>query len=110
MALETLRDVDKIGGYGVAHKPTDAGYIDIDYPLNRIAFTIQNSPIKEVGVNGCQVDTIIEAARIIIEKLDEEYPHPENKNVLHHLDFALGALQARTMDRESRGVEGTSQD
>ena len=33
---------------------------------------IQNGPIKENGVNGCQVDTIIEATKAIIEGLNKK--------------------------------------
>ena len=124
MALQTLENMDEIGGYGVVHilKEEDregfrTEYVEgkyspiiVDHVDNRIEFKIQNGPIKEVGVNGCQVDTLIHAALLIIAGLNENLPCPENGNAIAHLKSALMELQKRTRDREQRGVEGTSRD
>lgn len=118
MALETLKGVKEIGGFEVADKLfTELQIATMHFPpaifinhrANTITFKLQNGPIKEVGVNGCQVDTIIEAAKLIIEGLNEKYPCDENRDVIHFLHRALGSLAHRTADREERGVEGTSQ-
>ena len=53
-----------------------APFIEVDE--NCIQFTIQNGPIKEVGVNGCQVDDMIIIATSIIRKLHAEFPCREN--------------------------------
>ena len=98
MALETLQGVAEIGGFEVlSERPKDSkGNVDwdlfdelrkekpiyIDHDSNMISFRIQDGPIKENGVNGCQVDTLIHAARI------------------------MTLLERRKRNREARGVEG----
>ena len=59
--------------------------------------------------NGCQVDTLIEDAKIIIERLNDRYPFHENTVVVGKLYEALAWLDKRKKDREARGVEGTNQ-
>lgn len=120
MALETLNGITEIGGFKVVRdKPEGMSWDDFDkmrleYPINItdrvncISFRIQNGPIKEVGVNGCQVDTIIEAAKLMIEKLNEKYPCSQNDDCIASLDQALEFLAARKANRIVRGVEGTS--
>ena len=134
MALETLKGVKKIGGFGVVvmddlreqhpEKFNESGAMDYAWfekeirpnffvhvrnDKNSIAFTIQNGPIKEVGVNGCQVDTIIAAAKAILEGLNKKFPCRENSSAITKLDEALHWLEHRTKDREARAVEGTAQ-
>lgn len=133
MALETLKGVEHIGDY----KLIDMGVLKDKYPdkfnesgsmdykwfesdirpnnfvyvrhdVNSLSFTIQNGPIKEHGVNGCQVDTIIEAAKLIIEGLNKQYPCRENSMIITKLDEALMWSNKRKADREKRGVEGHS--
>lgn len=131
MALETLKGIEKIGEYPVMEMDSlrerfperfrEDGSMDynwfeteirpnhfiyIRHDVNSISFTIQNKPIKEVGVNGCQVDALIHAALLIIAGLDNKFPCEHNKNAIGHLKEALMDLQARTRDREERGVEG----
>jgi hypothetical protein len=118
LALETLKDVKEIDGFEVDaeyNSWTDLSlseihgdqHIMLDHDTNFIVFKLQKGPVKENGVNGCQVDTLIEAARQIIAKLNENHPCEENVYVLGHLDNALVALHDRKIDREARGVEGT---
>lgn len=71
-----------------------------------ISFRIQNGPIKEVGVNGCQVDTMIEAAKLIIEELNKKFPCDENDMIVSKLEAALDWSAKRKANREARGVEG----
>jgi len=131
MALETLKDVKKIGDFSVVimddlrvespDKFNESGAMDYKWfekeirpnnfiyvrnDVNSISFTVQDGPIKEAGVNGCQVDTIIEAAKLIIEGLNKKYPCRENAVAITKLDEALLWLLKRKMDREKRGVEG----
>jgi len=113
MALETLKDELKIGGFNVLHLPSGhlkqgAGrFVTVDHSAKSITFHLQNGPIKEVGVNGCQVDTLIAAAHKIIHGLNNNYPCKENSRCLMHLDKAMGELGRRTIRREAAGVEGT---
>lgn len=121
MALETLKGVSQIDGFDVLEiqnriSPEEyaaalkAGkYVCVNHGVNSIAFTLQKGPVKESGVNGCQVDTLIEAARIILEKLNDRHSCPENNMAIASLNDAIGFLKARKLNREKRGVEGTDQ-
>lgn len=113
MALETLKGVTEIGGFEVHEYCYDQeeaypSFVQLDQQDNTITFKIQNGPIKENGVNGCQVDTLIHAARHIIHELNKKYPCAENVSANTYLRHALECLEKRTADREARGVEGTS--
>lgn len=131
MALETLKDVTEIGGYDVVvmdnlrekypEKFNESGAMDyvwfeteirpknfiyLRHDKNSLTFTIQNGPIKEVGVNGCQADTLIEAAKLIIEGLNKQFPCRENSIAITKLEECILWLGKRKADREKRGVEG----
>lgn len=131
MALETLKGVKTLGKFNVVvmdelkekypEKFNESGAMDyswfekdirphnfvyVRHDVNSISFTIQNGPVKEYGVNGCQVDTIIEAAKVILEGLNNNFPCRENSCAITKLDEALMWLDKRTKDREKRGVEG----
>lgn len=131
MALETLKGIKEIDGYKVVvmddlrtEKPelfNEAGGMDykiferdirpnyfvyLRHDKNSITFNIQNGPIKEVGVNGCQVNTLIETAKLIVEGLHKQFPCRENAIAITKLQEALFWLEARKKDREQRGVEG----
>ena len=114
MALETLKYLTEIGGFEIKEHLTpdllDKKYIVIDQVSNSIEFKIQKGPIKEVSVNGCQVDTMIEAAMLIVDGLNRQFPCDENDYVIGHLTNALGWLKQRKINREARKVEGTSQE
>lgn len=134
MALETLKGVEKIGGFTVVvmdelrekhpEKFNESGAMDwqwfeadvrphnfiyVRQDKNSLSFTIQNGPIKENGVNGCQVDTVIAAAKKILEGLNSKFPCRDNAMAITKLDESLMWLDKRRRDREERGVEGTSQ-
>lgn len=131
MALKTLNGIEQIGDFKVIVmdelrekypekfnldgsmqwewfeteiRPNHFIYVRND--KNSLSFTIQNGPIKENGVNGCQVDTLIETAKIIIEKFNEKYPCEENYRAMASLASALMWLNVRKKNREERGVEG----
>lgn len=73
---------------------------------NSISFTLQNGPIKEVGVNGCQIEDMIETCRLILLGFNKEYNCKENEQAMLCLTDALMHLTKRKLDREERGVEG----
>lgn len=133
MALETLKGVEEIGGFKVVvmdelrekfpEKFNASGAMDwqwfekdirpnhfiyVRHDKNSLSFTLQNGPVKENGINGCQVDTLIEAAKVIIEGLNKQFPCRENAMVITKLDEALMWSEKRKKDREKRNVEGTS--
>lgn len=121
MALETLKGVSQIDGFDVCNIPdpdmphdeykriTEGKFVLVNGGKNRITFQLQNGPVKENGVNGCQVDTLIDAARIILEKLNDKFSCPENEMAIAALNDAIGFLKARKLNREKRGVEGLDQ-
>lgn len=124
MALETLKNVKEIGGVKILQERAkkEDGSIDwektdelrkthpiyVDHEVNMVSFRIQNGPIKEVGVNGCQVTDIIATATHMIAELNKKFPCEENISTLHHLNKALKFQADRTKNREARGVEGLS--
>lgn len=133
MALETLKGIKKIGDFEIIimdelrekypEKFNESGSMDYKWfekdirpnifvyvrnDVNSISFTIQDGPVKEIGINGCQVDTIIEAAKLIIEGLNKNFPCRENSMIITKLDEALLWSQKRKSDREKRNVEGFS--
>ena len=109
MALETLKEVTEINGVTVYTNNWTSGgdrHIEINHEDNAITFKIQNGPIKENGINGCQVDEIIRTAKTIIEGLNYKFPCRENSVAITKLDEALMWLEERKKDRIKRGVEG----
>ena len=135
MALNTLKGVTEIGGFPVIvmdelrekfpDKFNESGSMDykwfekdirpnyfvyVRHDVNSISFTLQSAPIGEVGVNGCQVETLIHAALIMLKGLNVEVPCDENNEAITYLGKALKALERRTINRKIRGVEGTSKE
>ena len=135
MALETLKDVKKLGGFNVIvmddlrdqypDKFNESGAMDyawfekdirpnnfvyVRHDKNSLSFTIQDGPVRESGVNGCQVDTLIHAAKEILSGLNKNFPCRENAIAITKLDEAIHWLDHRTKDREERGVEGRSEE
>ncbi|NCB03190.1 MAG: hypothetical protein EOM67_13710 [Spirochaetia bacterium] len=123
MALKTLKGIESINGFKVVEisERTD-GKFQVDYiegeqnPIlinhcdNSIQFFLQNGPIKEVGVNGCQVDTIIEAVIQILDGFNHTLPCPENYNAIEFLGKAIDELNKRTKRRKSFEIEGTMEE
>lgn len=109
MALETLEGINKIGGFevtgGVSNFSSERPVL-VHRETNQLAFQLQLGPVKEHGVNGCQVDTVIEAAKLILEGLNKYFPCRENAVAITKLDEALMWLEKRKKDRIARDVEG----
>ena len=103
--------MDKKGHGGANHLyhvyPINAD-IDTDIPQNVIEF--QKGPIQENGVNGNTHEALL---AICLHRLhcfqDGPYPSLYNENACKGIDFALGNLEMRTLDRKNRGVEGKSE-
>ncbi len=104
MALETLKGVTQLDGFDVVD--TGNKFVYVRHDVNSISFTLQNGPIKEVGVNGCQVDTMLAAVIKIVWGLNQKFPCKENAEALAYLDSAFNKLKERKANREARGVEG----
>lgn len=76
---------------------------------NSLTFNLQNGPVKENGVNGCQIDCIIAAAAHMISEANKVFACRENAIAITKLEEALLWLGKRKADRISRGVEGLNQ-
>ena len=132
MAIETLKGVKEIGGFSLVDmdalretrpdmfRPDGSmhyhlfekdirpfNFIYVRQDVGSISFTLQRGPIQEVGVNGCQVDSLIAVAKFMIESLNQKLSCVENEMAILALKNALGWLESRRKDREHRKVEGT---
>lgn len=118
--LHSIKNIPIIDGYPVKEvittdNPdtildfTDSPVI-VHHEANVIAFKIQDGPVQEKGVNGCQVDTLIETARHMLAYLNTKMPCRENEAAINALDAAMDALIQRRKDRESRCVEGSNRE
>ncbi len=85
-----------------------SGSLEASNPLGKLCF--QDGPIKEAGVNGIQNEPVIAILIDRLKYLDGLFPSEYNKAAIHHLQSALDSLEARTKDRQNRGVEGTNQE
>lgn len=122
MALETLKGLKHVNEYEVIEVEEKLDIVSmckfvrenrricVNHDENSIAFKIQDGPIKEFGHNGCQVDTMIEVSKIIIEGLNKKFPCRENALAITKLDEALMWLDKRRKDRIFRGVEGENKE
>ena len=76
--------------------------------LSQVHF--QEGPIKENGVNGvCNEDLIAMVICRLEHFQKSEYSSRDNAMAITKLEEALLWLRKRTMAREQRGVEGTSE-
>ena len=86
------------GGDGTETEANDFGFIKF-----------QEGPIKECGVNGCHNEDLLV---IVLDRLQSfqssDFSCRENALAITKLEEALHWLNARTSDREKRGVEGTN--
>lgn len=69
----------------------------------------QEGPIKEIGVNGVNNEDLILMVLTRLQAFqDSAFKCRENACAITKLEEALMWLRKRTLDREVRGVEGTS--
>ena len=103
------QDIAQINGHAVKRvmwTQPESNHIEINDDQNAITFKLQDGPIKEAGVNGCQFTALIEVAQMMLEGLNEDFPCPENEMTIVKLKEALMWQEQRTKERERRGVEG----
>lgn len=74
-----------------------------------VSFKVQSDPIKEVGVNGCQAQDMLEYVKYLFLSLNAAFPCEENYETIAHIDKALDAQNRRTANRIARGVEGLNE-
>lgn len=69
---------------------------------------LQSGPIKEVGINGDQIDDLLEYVVQTLKELNQPpFNARETSLAITHCEEALHWLAARTAARVQRGVEGT---
>ncbi len=78
-------------------RPNNFIYVRND--VNSISFTLQNGRVAENGINGCRVETIVEAGMMILEEFDEQLTCYENELAINALEQALIHLKKRKADR-----------
>lgn len=97
--------------YQTAEIDTDKGIINpIAVNGNWVTFIIQNGPIKECGINGIQVTDMLEYCKEVFKSLNSDFPCRENALTITKIEEAIHWQNARTKDRECRGVEGLNKD
>ena len=84
----------------------DKRYMTVNPRSSYISFEFQNGPIKEVGINGVQIEMLGEVWLEILQGFNEKFPCEENKDTIFHIRKALSCQRKRKADREKRNVEG----
>ena len=74
-----------------------------------VVFTVQDGPINEAGINGCQAQDMLEFCKHLFKSLNKSFPCEENERTIFHIDEALQAQNDRNRDRITRGVEGNNE-
>jgi hypothetical protein len=87
---------------------SEEGWPQVHGEPSTVTFTTQSGPVKEYGVNGGQIDDIIEWAKEKIEGFNKAFPCRDNSMIITKLDEALLWSAKRKLDREKRQVEGTN--
>lgn len=94
-----------VGGFDLSTNPSSCKLYDAK---DGVRLQFQNGPIAEVGVNGITHEALL---AILIDRLrgfqEGRFACAENAQALEHLIAARTVLQARTIARMARGVEGT---
>lgn len=94
--------------YEVRQTPLDGATISEKEIYAKVNF--QRGPIKENGVNGCHNEDLIAIVLDRLQCLNQgDFACRENSIAITKLEEALLWLNKRTLDRISRGVDGTSQ-
>lgn len=75
---------------------------------NSVVFTIQDGPINEAGINGCQAQDMLEFCKHLFVSLNNTFPCEENERTIFNIEEALQAQNDRNKDRILRGVEGNN--
>lgn len=85
---------------------TGAGHV-VERKFIRVVF--QNGFPKDVGINGCRVEDVIDVA---LERLERYQEGPlaceENEAALRHLRMSREALELRRIRRQEQGVLNTA--
>ena len=116
MALKCVRNERRILAEHIGHIHPDSSAdeklvalgrnIVVNHASNFVGFRIQNGPIKEMGVNGCQIDHVLAFTLTFLKCLNAENPNAHSKAAIKHIELAMFALRERARGIEKRAVEG----
>ena len=68
----------------------------------------QDGPPPQVGINGVSIEALLQICKHRLEAFQAtKFSCDFNANAIEGIDSALESLNARTAERQSRGVEGT---
>ena len=106
----TITADDRDEKYGNASHQYGCEWLDDESASIRMCvINFQRGPIKEVGVNGITNEALL---AILIDRMEGFQSGPfaceHNSVALEHVRAALRQLVLRTMERLTRGVEGTN--
>lgn len=77
-----------------------------DKPSYFVELNFQDGTVPEVGHNGLTNEVVLEILINRMKFLNGKFPSRENSIVITKLQESLMWLNARTIEREERGVEG----
>lgn len=76
-------------------------------PKDFVQVTWQEGTVPEVGVNGCQLEDVLQVALDRLRELNNgQFPCRENALAITKLEEAIMWLEKRTENRRAQGVEG----
>ena len=75
-------------------------------PKDFVKLQWQDGTIPEVGVNGCQVNDVLDVVIDRVRELNKAFPCRENSITITKLEEARMWQDERTRNRVSQGVEG----
>ena len=110
-AVEQVQNGEQVEGvtayargnyYKISANPESPDYIE---PFD-IHLHFQDGPTVLEGVNGATNEALLNVLIHRTKILDGQYPSEHNKQAIAALESALAAFNARTAERQARGVEG----
>lgn len=66
----------------------------------------QEGTIPEAGVNGAQINDVLDVAVKKLKEFQDKFPCPENEISILGIEAAIAWQNERTANREARNVEG----
>lgn len=83
----------------------DPASLDYNEPFD-VHIHFQDGPTVIDGVNGATNESLLKILIHRTQYLDSKFPSDQNKQAITAIQTALAAFDARTAERQKRGVEG----
>lgn len=71
-----------------------------------MSIEFQKGPVGPNGTNGLTNEALLMILIDRTEALNDMFPCVQNRHAIHHMKMALELFEARTKERQNRGVEG----